>query len=113
MSIGTGRNLSPGAMRERIQFLAPTTTGNHGFATTTWAAQFTVWAAYSVQGATNETTQDRRTSKLAVDFDVRYRADITSDMRVLWRGKTFEVTDLLPEAPLGRMVVKCIEESAP
>lgn len=113
MPVGTGRRLNAGDLRERIQLLAPTRANDRGFGTVTYALAFTVWAAAQLGGGVNETTQERRAAKIDVDFDVRYRADITSDMRVVWDGRTYEITALLPEPGLGRMLLRCLEESAP
>lgn len=114
MPAGTGRTLRAGPLRARIAFLRPNRANDHGFASVTWVAAFTVWASARIGDGVNELTQDRRAAKMAVDFDVRYRADVTSDMRVVWRGRTFEITEPPAiEQELGRMSIRCLEESAP
>lgn len=113
MPAGTGRPLRAGQLRQRIQFLAPTRVNDRGLASITYSPAFSVWAAATLGGGINDLAQDRRAAKLDVDFDVRYRSDITSDMRVVWNGKTFEITALLPEQWIGRMLVRCLEEVTP
>ena len=109
----TSRTLSAGELRERIQFQRPVRTNDRGFASIVWTNAFSVWASTPVLNGVNDLTQDRRGAKLQIDFDTRYRDDITSDMRALWNGQTFEVTDLLPNAAFGRLHVRCVEETSP
>lgn len=105
--------LRAGDLRERLVFLTPTRADDRGFATVTYSTAFAVWAAVRLRGGSNENTQDRRDSKLAIECDLRYRSDITMDMRFVWRGKTFELTDPAQIVPVeGRMTISALEDES-
>lgn len=106
--------LRAGDLKERIVFVQPTRVGDRGFATTTYMPVFAAWANAQLRGGQGEQTQDRGYAKIAVDFQVRYRSDITNDMKVVWRGMTFEIANPLQPFPLeGRLTIPCLQESFP
>lgn len=87
---------------------------DRGFAQVNYVVAFSVWADFSLGPGVLEQTQDRGAYKRQVEFDIRYRDDITPspEMRVVWRSRTFEIEAVQPERVLGRMTVRCVEESA-
>ena len=90
-----GRKITLGDMRSRVTFQASSRSddGQGGF-TETWGnifADATVWgyltAVSSRERLYSEQMQYQRSHVLVI----RYRTDITNDMRFTYRGRTFQV----------------------
>jgi SPP1 family predicted phage head-tail adaptor len=105
--------LAAGDLRERIVFLSSTRVTDRGFASETFSTVCAVWAHVRLVGGSNENTQDRRATKLALEIDIRYRADLTDEMRIVWRGRTFEIVGPLQINPIeGRMSISALEDES-
>jgi len=62
------------------------TPGALGQASTTWTDVATVWAAVEPLRGRDWFAAGQRQASADVRITVRHRADVTADMRVLWRG---------------------------
>ena len=82
-----------GELRHRITLQKfATTTDADGFVVQDWVDVATVWAAVeNLHGREYweaATVQAENTLK----FTIRYRPDVTNDMRIVFRGQTYEIT---------------------
>lgn len=86
-----------GKKRERITFQQKAVTRNGiGEEVVTWTDVCTVWAeARPLRGqefyAANQTQQT-----VDIRFFIRARADLTNDMRLLWKTQPYDITGLIP-----------------
>lgn len=90
-----------GQLHERVSLLRATRTRDAaGQPTMAWEAFATAWAAARPQGG-SEAPGDAgaQRSEQAVEFTVRFREDLDTTCRILWRGRTFDLTSV---APAGR-----------
>lgn len=97
--------LDAGKLRHRLTILAVTAEqdSDTGEMAETWAELDTVWGAfepYSTKEYHAAATTVDRTEARAV---IRYRADVAAEMRVSFRGKTYEIKGPpLPDKESGR-----------
>lgn len=112
-----------GAMRERVAVFAQTQTVNAaGEITTTWdqstafqwgpltdvtwgdggelvwnydSALFATWARVEPMGASAITLANRDDAQRVYRMTIRYRTDITTNSRVIWRDRKFDVEGVL------------------
>lgn len=96
--------LDAGKLRHRMQILTKTDTQDPvtGETTQAWAELDTVWGSFEPYSTkeyhASAMTQDQ-TSARAV---IRYRTDVVSEMRVLFREKTYEIKGTpLPDKDSG------------
>lgn len=83
---------SVGRLRERIALQVPTRTGDGtGGATLTWSALATVWAEVTTTSGAEVATGERMEGRARLMIRLRYRADVTSAMRLIWRGETLNI----------------------
>jgi SPP1 family predicted phage head-tail adaptor len=95
-------DLNAGDLRERISILRRSITVRSGITTETWEVLCTVWAkaeplsgrAYFQAAAVNRENSIR--------FTIRYRADVTAEMTVGWRGVEYGIESVVN--PGGRNV---------
>lgn len=72
----------------------------YGQPSTTWETHVQTWAdvrAPAGRAAAQDVTADRTTSVAAYSMRIRYRTDITADMRVLLAGMVFDIAQVLPD----------------
>lgn len=86
--------LKAGSLDERIAIQQRTGTQNaaSGAYEYSWSTLATVWAdVYEVMGG-ERWAQGLDIARRPISVTIRYRDDITSDMRVQWRGETYRIT---------------------
>jgi SPP1 family predicted phage head-tail adaptor len=88
--------LGAGARKQRItlQQRAPGQDAL-GQESTSWvnlALNPTVWAMAKPARGSENFADGQMQARADVVFNIRYRADVTSLMRVLWRGQPYEIT---------------------
>lgn len=85
-----------GQMRERVTILAPATEQSPlGEATTVWQEVATVWA--SVQGLSAREVLQAQQANAIITHKIRIRffPTITHQNRLVWRGRTMEISSLM------------------
>lgn len=84
--------LNAGNLDQRITIEQKTVTDNdRGEAIASWSTLATVWAQAEPLRGREFFAAAQMQETVDVKFTIRYRADITSQMRVLWRGQAYEM----------------------
>lgn len=89
-------------MDQRITIQRATeATGSMGDVSKTWATLATVWAAVAdAGGGRGEQLQDERTMATATTrFTLRQRSDVTTAMRIVWRGVVYNIRAIPDRSP--------------
>lgn len=82
-----------GALRHRITFQELTTSVNeNGFEEQNWEGYKTVWAAVSNLHGREYYAAAAVQAENTVKFTIRYLPDINTSMRILFRGKQYNIT---------------------
>ena len=101
-----------GALRHRIDVLTPTSTiGDSGEEVVTWSTLYGgVPACYESVGG-NETSWGRQVQSTAsAIFGVRYLSEITTECRVRWADRTFEIVRVDDiKGVMRRLIIECME----
>ena len=85
-----------GAMRERITINSQAQTVDAaGQISTTWTAGATVWARMKPMTAREVQLAGRDEGTRGYTMTIRYRTDITTNSRVVWRSRNFDVQGVL------------------
>lgn len=85
--------MNPGDLRHRITFQKLTTTVNeNGFEEETWEDVKTVWAAASNLHGREYYAAAAVQAENTVKFTIRYLPGIHTTMRILFRGKQYNIT---------------------
>lgn len=75
------------------------TRDDYGQEVLTWSTFATVWAGVKLNIGKESFQTSERVKERVVDFKVRYRTDITSNMRLLYDSNYYEIEDVVE---LGR-----------
>lgn len=75
----------------------------------TWATFATLWAKVrQVSGSERFDGGGDQVQALGFwEVTLRYRADITTQMRLRWRGRTMNVVQVDPQRSAGKLVLRC------
>lgn len=85
-----------GAMRERVDVYSQAQTVNSaGEITTTWTNVATIWARMEPVGAAAVALANRDDAQRSYNMTIRYTADVTTNSRVIWRGRKFDVEGIM------------------
>ena len=85
-----------GAMRERVQIYSQTQTVDAaGSISTTWTLAATTWARVEPMGASAIVLANRDDAQRLYRMTIRYRTTITTNSRVVWRSRKFDVEGVL------------------
>ena len=86
---------SIGDMRHKLQFQTQTSTEDaNGFIVTAWTTAFTVWGAARDVGGREFFEAAAQHMENITTFTIRSRAGITTAMRILFRGKPYEIVQI-------------------
>lgn len=102
--------IRPGELRERVTIQSSTETRNAlGEATLSWGDLTTRWA--SVEGVSSREAifNGRQDVNITHRVRLRYVDGLTHNMRLIWRGKTLEITSLLEHANRSEHELICSE----
>lgn len=77
----------------------------------TWADVATVWASVEAVSGRDFFAARQEQNEVTHKVTIRYRDDVTADMRVLHGGKTFGIVAPLPDNRRTRLVLMCREAS--
>ena len=97
-----------GAMRRRISIQQYSTARDaSGGEVLTWSELAAVWAATEYATSSDEVQQGTRvTAQTNTIFTIRYRADVTEKMRILWKNKHWNIRALLPDNHLDYLEIE-------
>ncbi len=88
--------MTPGKLRHRILILQKQTgTDPDGYPTEEWVPVVTVWAAVEPIAGREYFTAAAINAQHQVRFTMRYRADVTPDMRLQYNGQDYEIKAVL------------------
>ena len=68
-------------------------TASNGQRTNTWSTLLTTWANPVEKDGVEKTDNNNRSTQRMVNFRIRYRSNITNEMRVVWEGKYYKIED--------------------
>lgn len=102
-----------GKLRHRVTLQRKEQTQNPqtGAMLTTWVPVATVWAAFEPLSAREFIAAQAVQSDVSVRVTVRYRPGVTPAMRLIHRGKTYNIVGVLEDKDSGReyMTLPCSE----
>jgi len=84
-------------MRERIEIQELSSSGqvdSYGQDITTWTTLATVWGSVQGQPGTETIVGEQPTTLAKYKLTIRYRDDLDTKMRLIWRGKTLQVMSI-------------------
>lgn len=101
-----------GEMRERVTLQSPQRAPDGaGGQDITWTSGATVWAKVEEGRGRERLVGGRRAAETAFTLTIRYRSGITTEMRVLWKGRVLNITGLSdPDGRKRFLELTCEEE---
>lgn len=88
-----------GKLRERVTIQQRTLTSDGmGGESESWSTLATVWASVTPRTGNREAlvvAENQIQSRSVYDLHIRYRADVAVTMRVVWRGNTLEIENVV------------------
>lgn len=85
-----------GALRERVEIYSQAqTVSDAGEIATTWTNTATTWARMTPTSAQGVTLAERDDAIRYYTMTIRYRTDIGTNSRIVWRSRKFDVTGLV------------------
>lgn len=104
--------MGAGAMRHRVQIQAKTVTqDDHGGPVQTWKTVATVWASLEATSTREFFAAQQVQSEVTQRIRIRFRSDLSPDMRVLYKDRVFEIVGILPNNRQTQCVLMCKERS--
>lgn len=84
-----------GQLRERVAIERPVRTADGaGGADVTWETLATVWAEVVALGGNEQPLAEHNEARGACRVTIRFRADVTAQMRLVWRGAALNIRGL-------------------
>lgn len=81
-----------GQLRERVTLQAPLRTPDGaGGADIGWSEVATLWARVEAQGGGELPAGERLEARARLEVTIRFRADVTPAMRLVWRGRALDI----------------------
>ena len=95
--------IEAGKLRHRIIIEYPSYSQNSttGAMTTTWTTLKNVWAAFDFLSAREFTASQSEQSKVVARVTIRHMNGIDATMRILFRGKYYNIEGVLPDKDSG------------
>jgi SPP1 family predicted phage head-tail adaptor len=100
-----------GELDERVEIQQPTEVrdASGGF-TLTWAKLATVSAKIEPQGAGEVREGEKQAARARYAVTIRYRADVTAQMRLKWRTRTLQIDGMPSGSKRSEVtVLMCVE----
>lgn len=104
-----------GMLRHRVTLLQPVhRPGVIGETLTTWSAVAVVWAEIrELSGREWYEAQQLPEGDVSTDIIIRYRADVTRQMRVVYGSQTYDIVAVLDrDGRKKQLILKCREVTA-
>jgi SPP1 family predicted phage head-tail adaptor len=84
-----------GELRERVTLQSPLRTADGaGGANISWGEDLSVWAKVEQLGGDESVSADRLAAHARLRVTIRYRKDVTTEMRLLWRLRAYGIRAL-------------------
>ncbi|MFZ3035381.1 MAG: phage head closure protein [Parvibaculum sp.] len=102
-----------GELRERVTIERATRLADGvGGATSSWSELATVWASVIPLSGREVATGERVEAHQSYTITMRYRDDVTTAMRAIWKGRTLNIRSLADPDSRRRRLVLNVEEGA-
>ena len=88
-------DLLPSTMRNRVEFLRRAVTVNHGIPTERWETAFSCWCAVEPLSGREFWEAAAVNRENEVRFTIRYRKDVSPEMRIRLDGTVYDITSVL------------------
>lgn len=97
------KSLDPGRLRHRIKITELKRVQNETTLeiSESWETYAEVWADIAPSSGREFIAAQAVASKVTGRMTIRYRDDITSEMRIVYRGKTYNIEAALPDMESG------------
>jgi SPP1 family predicted phage head-tail adaptor len=87
-----------GGLKARVQLQAQSVSQDAvGQPVNTWATVASVWANIRHQRGIEQVKADMQVSKVRASIRIRYRTDVTADMRVVHNTGTYQILAVSPD----------------
>lgn len=94
--------VAAGKLRHRVRIERQTTTlDSFGQQSTGWTLVATVWAAVEPLSAREMIAASQVQSSVTARITIRYMAGLLASDRIVFRGKTYNIAGVLPDAESG------------
>ena len=87
--------LYPSTMRNRVEFLRRAVTVNHGIPTERWETAFSCWCGVEPLSGREFWEAAAVNRENEVRFTIRYRKDVSPEMRIRLDGTVYDITSIL------------------
>ena len=95
--------MEAGKLNERIQIVPPSTTRNEvGESVVADGFPFRVWASVRQQGSAEKQRNGITTTDDTFSIRIRYRESIDTSMKIIYRGRTLEISSVMPGGRMNR-----------
>ena len=100
-----------GELRHRvvIQSKSASQSATTGEVTYTWAEVDTVWAAVEPLSEREFISGPAELQQVNTRILMRYRADVTSEMRCTWNGHTYDIESVIHDPMRTQLTLLCVE----
>ena len=103
--------LDPGRLRERVTIQQATESRNSlGEVTQAWSTFVERWASVEGLSGREVLLSGQQQTEVTHRVRMRYVEGMTQQMRILWRGRVFEITSLLEHANRTEHELLCTED---
>lgn len=104
-----------GTLKHRVTLQRQTPSGGDATwaAPTTWVDEHRVWASVQADAGAESKADNAVMTAVSYTIRIRFLADVTSEWRMLWNGKTLDIVSVID--PTGRgheLEIKAIENVA-
>lgn len=105
--------MSIGQLRERCTIEQETSTADGmGGQVLAWQELLICWARVTPKTGGENVDGDQVTAHVHYEIVIRYRDDVTAGMRVLWRGRVFNIRSIINRDEHYRYSILICEEGA-
>ena len=102
--------MNAGDLRERVTVQTPTESRNRlGESIATWATFAEVWASVNGVTAREFLLAGQQQTEISHRVQMRYLTGLTQQMRISWRGRTFEIISILERENRSEHELLCQE----
>lgn len=103
-----------GDLRDRVtlQEAVATDDGMGGQSITKWKPIGDVWAAVSMGGGSERLQGEQITASASVSVQTRWRSDISTAHRLIWRDRTLQIHGVLEDSHKRSLTLTCSEVQA-
>ena len=100
-----------GRLRHRVTIQQPTegAPNSYGETANTWSTLATVWALVQTMSGREGYYAAQVQPDASVQITMRYREDVTTDMRVSYDSRYFNILSVIPDPKNTQLVLACAE----